>query len=168
MTQELTIRRVTSSPEDIETLVQLRHAMQTELDPGEGGRAGIGPSELIEATRAYFTKQLSGYHFSAFFVQYGAEVVATGGLVVYDNPPGPSNPSGTEGYIMNMYTVPAWRGHGLAKLILDRLVEHARAEGAGRVWLRASDQGRAVYERFGFHQRDSYMQMFIWKQEKAE
>jgi GNAT superfamily N-acetyltransferase len=162
MTQELTIRRVTSSPEDIETLVQMRYAMQMEL---EEGTPEVHPKDIIEATREYFTRQLSGYHFSAFFVQYGAEVVATGGLVVYDNPPGPSNPSGTEGYIMNMYTVPAWRGHGLAKLILDRLVEHARAEGAGRVWLRASEQGRKVYERFGFQPRGTYMQMFIWKQE---
>lgn len=165
MTQELTIRRVTSTPEDIETLVQMRYAMQTEL---EEGTPDIHPRDLLEANRDYFAKQLSGYHFAAFFVQFGTEVVATGGLVVYDNPPGPSNPSGTEGYIMNMYTMPAWRGHGLAKLILNRLVEHARAEGAGRVWLRASDQGRKVYERFGFQQRDTYMQMFIWKEEKPE
>lgn len=164
MTEELTIRRVTSAPEDVETLVQMRYAMQVEL--GEG-TASIDPKDIIDVTRDYFTKQLSGFHFAAFFVEYGAKIVATGGLVVYDNPPGPSNPSGTEGYIMNMYTDPAWRGHGLAKLILNRLVEHARAEGAGRVWLRASEIGRTVYERFGFVQRDHYMQMFIW-QEKNE
>lgn len=163
MTEELTIRRVTSSPEDIETLTRLRYAMQVEL---EEGREGVDPVDLIDSTREYFRKQLSGFHFSAFFVQYGNDVVATGGLVVYDNPPSPSNPSGTEGYIMNMYTAPAWRGHGLAKLILNRLVEHARAEGAGRIWLRASDIGRRAYERFGFQARDNYMQLFIWRQEE--
>jgi len=158
VTEELTLRRVT--PDDVETLVQMRYAMQVEL---EEWREGIDPADLLEANREYFRKQLSGFHFSAFFVQYGGDVVATGGLVVYDNPPGPSNPSGTEGYIMNMYTKPAWRGHGIAKLILNQLVAHARAEGAGRVWLRSSDQGRRVYERFGFQQRDTYMQMFIWE-----
>lgn len=163
MTQELTIRRVTSTVDDIETLVQMRYAMQVEL---EEGTDDVDPKDIIEETREYFRKQLSGFHFTAFFVQFGTEIVSTGGLVVYDNPPGPFNPSGTEGYIMNMYTVPAWRGHGLARLILNRLVEHARAEGAGRVWLRASEIGRSVYERFGFVPLDSYMQMFIWQEQE--
>jgi GNAT superfamily N-acetyltransferase len=163
VTDELTVRRVTSAPEDIEMLVQMRYAMQVELNEGQ---SGLDPADIIEETREYFTKQLSGFHFAAFFVQYGKEIVATGGVVVYDNPPSPSNRSGTEGYIMNMYTVPAWRGHGLAKRVLDRLVEHAHAEGAGRVWLRASDKGRRVYERWGFNTYPAYMEYRIpadWK-----
>jgi GNAT superfamily N-acetyltransferase len=158
MTEELTIRRVTSTPEDVETLVQLRLAMQEELNEG---RPGVQPQDIVEDIREYFTKQLSGFHFAAFFVQHGDGVVATGGVVVYDNPPSPSNRSGTEGYIMNMYTVPAWRGHGLAKRVLDRLVEHAHAEGAGRVWLRASEKGRSVYEQWGFTTYPAYMEYRI-------
>jgi GNAT superfamily N-acetyltransferase len=159
MTEELTIRRVTSTPEDIETLVQMRYAMQLELDEGRDGR--LDPKDIIEDTREYFTKQLSGFHFAAFFVQHAGEVVATGGVVVYDNPPSPANRSGTEGYIMNMYTAPSWRGHGLAKRVLDRLVEHAHAEGAGRVWLRASEKGRSVYEQWGFTSYPAYMEYRI-------
>ncbi|HVP04773.1 MAG TPA: GNAT family N-acetyltransferase [Dehalococcoidia bacterium] len=158
MTEELTIRRVTSSPEDIETLVQMRYAMQAELHEW---RTGADPKDIVDVTREYFQKQLSGFHFAAFFVQYGSEIVATGGVVVYDNPPSPSNRSGTEGYVMNMYTVPHWRGHGLARRILDRLVEHAHAEGAGRVWLRASKLGRRVYEKAGFRSYPDYMEYRI-------
>lgn len=158
MTDELTLRRVTSAPEDVETLVQMRYAMQVELDEGRGG---VDPKDILDETREYFTKQLSGFHFTAFFVQFGDEIVSTGGVVVYDNPPSPSNRSGTEGYIMNMYTVPAWRGHGLARRVLDRLVEHAHAEGAGRVWLRASEKGRRVYEQWGFNAYPAYMEYRI-------
>jgi uncharacterized damage-inducible protein DinB len=83
VTDELTIRRVTSTPEDIEMLVQMRYAMQVELNEGQ---SGVDPADIIEETREYFTKQLSGFHFAAFFVQYGKEIVATGGVVAYDNP----------------------------------------------------------------------------------
>mgnify|MGYP001580507277 CR=1 FL=1 len=154
MAEELTIRRATIS--DVDDLVRLRYAMQIELAEGHHG---VSPDQIVESTHDYFEKQLNGNHFAAFFALADGQIVGTGGFVVYDTPPSPSNPSGTEGYIMNMYTLPEWRKHGVATLILQALADHARHEGATRVWLRASTFGRKVYEHFGFEQRDSYMQM---------
>jgi GNAT superfamily N-acetyltransferase len=159
---DLTLRRAT--PDDAELLVRLRYEMQTELEEAEdpGAHAVLwrtSPAEVRDNVRAYFERELKGGHFAGYFVEKDGEVVATGCVVVYDTPPSPSNPSGAEGYIMNMYTVPAWRHHGLARRLLDKLIEHARAEGAGRVWLRASEQGRFVYRKYGFEEPGHYMQM---------
>ncbi len=153
---ELTIRRATV--DDVELLVRLRYEMQTELE-GDRHLGGVRPEDILDNVRTYFQRELKGGHFAGFFVENDGEVVATGCAVVYDVPPSPSNPSGAEGYIMNMYTVPAWRHHGLARRLLDKLIEHSRAEGAGRVWLRASDQGKAVYRKYGFEAPGHYMQM---------
>jgi GNAT superfamily N-acetyltransferase len=150
------MRRAT--PEDVELLVRLRYEMQHELE-GDSHLGGVSPADIKENVRAYFARELKGGHFAGFFVENEGDVVATGCVVVYDVPPSPSNPSGAEGYIMNMYTVPAWRHHGLARRLLDKLIEHARAEGAGRVWLRASEQGKFVYQKYGFELPGHYMQM---------
>lgn len=150
-----------ASLDDVETLVRLRHDMQQELH--EGHPHGVPPEELVDAIRAYFQKELRGGHFAAFFAERDGEIGATGAVVVYDVPPGPSNPSGTEAIIMNMYTVPKWRGHGLATLIMNELIRHGYQEGARRFWLRASEDGRAVYEKLGFEAPGHYMQKFVYE-----
>ncbi|MEX0682596.1 MAG: GNAT family N-acetyltransferase [Dehalococcoidia bacterium] len=158
MTADFRIRRATV--DDVEELVLLRHAMQTE-DLNEGDHHGVHPDEIIDAMRAYFQKELKGGHFAAFFAEHEGKVAATGALVVFDVPPGPSNPSGTEAYIMNMYTVPEHRREGLATLIMNTLIAHGYNEGARRFWLRASEEGRLVYQHLGFETPGHYMQKFV-------
>lgn len=143
--------------DDIEDLVRLRYAMQKEVAVSHHG---VSPEDIVESTHDYFEKQLNGNHFAAFFaVAPDGQIIGTGGFVVYDTPPSPGNPSGTEGYIMNMYTVPEWRNRGVAHAILDAIAKHARKEGATRLWLRYTEGSKHVYETFGFVPRDNYMQM---------
>jgi GNAT superfamily N-acetyltransferase len=156
MAHRFTIRRATL--DDVETLVALRLAMQIEMNEG---RHGVSPEEIVEQMRDYFARQLTGFHFAAFLAEAGTKVVGTGGVVVFDVPPSPSNPGGAEGYVMNMYTVPEWRGHGVAHAIVEMVVRHAYREGARRMWLRTSEEGESVYQRFGFRKRDHYMQMYL-------
>jgi GNAT superfamily N-acetyltransferase len=151
-----TIRRATL--DDVETLVSLRHVMQAEM---EHGYEVATPDEIIEPMRKYFREQLAGYHFAAFIAEVEGRPIGTGGVVVFDVPPSPSNPEGAEGYVMNMYTVPEWRGRGVAHSLVDALVRHAYGEGARRMWLRTSEDGESVYQRFGFRKRDHYMQMWL-------
>jgi GNAT superfamily N-acetyltransferase len=156
MAEAFTVRRCTM--DDVEELVRLRHDMQVEL--GEGDH-GVDPDAIVDATREYFVKQLNGYHFAAFFAEAGGKVIGTGAFVVYDVPPSPANPSGVDAYILNVYTLPEWRGSGVAAAVLERVIRQAYAEGARRVWLRTSPGAREVYERFGFEGRDNYMQKFL-------
>ena len=156
MTRNFTIRRATI--DDVEELVRLRHAMQVEMDHGH---QVASPDDIVGQLRDYFAKQLSGNHFAAFFAEAEGQVIGTGGVVVFDVPPSPSNPDGAEGYVMNMYTAPERRGEGVAHAIVDTIVRHAYGEGARRMWLRTSEDGEGVYERFGFEKRDHYMQMFL-------
>ncbi len=52
--------------------------------------------------------------------------------------------------VLNVFTEPEWRGRGAATLLMERLIEWARAERIVRVVLHASPAGRPVYERTGF------------------
>jgi GNAT superfamily N-acetyltransferase len=58
-----------------------------------------------------------------------------------------------------MYTVPAWRGRGVATALLNATMEHAKYQRARLVYLHTSDSGRGVYEKFGFAENPRYMQL---------
>ena len=49
-----------------------------------------------------------------------------------------------------MYTEPAVRRHGIAKRLMDEMIEWCRKEGFGSVSLHASEYGRPLYASLGF------------------
>lgn len=83
------------------------------------------------------------------------------GLLFFERPPTAGNLSGVDAYVMNMYTVPEWRGQGLAGALLRELIAHVRATPARRIWLHASAAGRPVYEAQGFVPKSSAMEL-VW------
>ena len=52
--------------------------------------------------------------------------------------------------VRGMATAPEQRGRGIGAAILDALVEHARSQGATRVWCNARTPALRLYERAGF------------------
>jgi GNAT superfamily N-acetyltransferase len=148
-----TIRRAVEG--DIEALVRLRLAMLAELrelDDSEMERTAA-------ANRRYFRDKLPNGEFIAFLTETKSEIVATSGLVLWERPP-TGGSSSIDGYIMNMYTVPEWRGRGIASALLEHLVRCAQEAGARRVFLRAvSAEGSRIYQRLGFAGSGTYMEL---------
>jgi len=164
MTDAITIRRATA--DDADELARLRHSMQSELfatDPH-----APSPDDIVDLNRDYFREKLPTGDFVAFVAESDGEIVATSGVVVYRAPPTGGNPTGVEGYIMNMYTVPAHRGDGIATRLLDHIVAHIRSLGGHRVWLRASDYGRPVYHRYGFRGDDPSYMLYPFPEQATE
>ncbi len=154
MADELSILRATA--DDAGEMARLRRDMQAELLTTGDRTLALDAASLLH-NRDYFREKLPTGEFVAFLAETGGVIAGTSGMVVYRAPPTQGNPTGVEGYIMNMYTVPAYRGQGIATRLLERIVEHARGLGARRVWLRASEVGRPVYARFGFGDDPHYM-----------
>lgn len=148
MTGDITIRRATA--DDAEAMARLRRDMQIELMPTDTRPDLLPPDALVSHNRDYFREKIPTPDFIAFLAEADGEIVGTSGIVMYRVPPTGGNPTGIEGFVMNMYTVPSFRGRDIATRLLGRLVEHARGLGARRVWLRASEYGRPVYDRYGF------------------
>lgn len=148
--------------DDIETLVTLRLVMMADV-PGHDDTAAEpeGVFALAEANRSYMREAMATGEFVAYVAESGGVMVATSGLRIYRMAPHNGNIRGVGAYILNMYTVPAWRGRGLASALLECLVELAREAGATSVSLRASDAGRPVYQRYGFTSDARFMSFHI-------
>jgi GNAT superfamily N-acetyltransferase len=149
----LIVRRVTSA--DVEAWARLRVALIASLRE-------VGPdvAAALEASiAAWLRERIDSPAFGAFVAVDEARVVASGGISLYDNPPGPS-PATREAYVMSMFTEPDARGRGVARAVLEAMLDFARAAGGvGRVWLRATEMGRPVYVRAGFEAQDSYLEL---------
>ena len=61
-------------------------------------------------------------HFAAIVAEVEDELVGSGGISIYEVPPG-KRAEAAEGYVMSMYTMPAHRGRGVALAILDGLID---------------------------------------------
>ncbi len=51
---------------------------------------------------------------------------------------------------MNMYTLPAWRGRGVATALMQEIINYVQNTSARRIRLQTTKDGQPVYERCGF------------------
>jgi GNAT superfamily N-acetyltransferase len=51
---------------------------------------------------------------------------------------------------VNVFTEPQWRRHGIAGLLVGEIVTWSKDQRLDRLILHALDEGRSLYEKFGF------------------
>jgi GNAT superfamily N-acetyltransferase len=145
-----------ATAEDAASLARLRAAFLAEV-----AQADAADPALLDALRRYFAAALPAGEFVAYLAEAGGEIVATSGLVFHRHAPSHHNHSGCEGYILNMYTLPAWRGRGIATTLLRKLLDVASERGCPRVSLHARPQGRPIYVKAGFVAVETEMRLAL-------
>jgi len=136
--------------DDIGVLVSFRK--QQLIDEGQTPNNNID-HELSD----YFAKCLSDESLVQYVAVENGEIVATGGVHFYTYPPSFTNSSGKIAYIASMYTLPEYRGKGIATNIMHILMEEAHSRGYSRIRLYASEHGRPVYAKLGFKDTTGFM-----------
>jgi GNAT superfamily N-acetyltransferase len=154
------VRRATIA--DVAVIVELRLAMIGEIT--ERRRASGAPTHDVDldAMRGPSERWAADHidrDFLAWIADLDGRPAGSVGLMWFNHPPGPTNPAGTEAYLLNVYTRPEARGMGLARGLMERAFEAARDAGIKRVWLRTSEAGRPLYESLGFHATDDDMRL---------
>jgi GNAT superfamily N-acetyltransferase len=141
----VTYRRAT--PDDVDVLVDYRLKFLADY---AGAERAPDEERVAKKLRAYFREAVPRGDFVAWLAERDGEVVATSGMVVWQIPPNNSVPTGRQGYVLNMYTVPEARRRGICAALLEKMIEEARALGLSRVHLHATREGEAIYRRRGF------------------
>ena len=123
---------------------------------------GIAPDcDIDTELDAFFKKWLVSKDFLQLIAEENGKLLSTAAIVYYDLPPSFTNKIGVRGYITNVYTGPEHRGKGLAKTLLKMLLDDAKSRGIKKIWLGASKLGRPLYEKLGFIQQESYMELTL-------
>ncbi len=145
MSDDVTIRQATAA--DVPDLVRLRRAMFEAM--GFDDAAQLAAADAAAA--AYFATAIPSGEFHGWLAFTSAnEAVGSGGAVIDQHPPGPSNLSGRSGYIMNVVTMPRHRRQGISRRIMQTMLEWLAEQGIRRVKLHTTGIGRPLYEELGF------------------
>lgn len=152
---EATIRRATAA--DLQAVLELKLALDLEL-------AGALPAERVPDHEASVREYLGSHLADGRYLAWVAEapdgtLVGTVGMVLIDRPPHPRSRRPGEGFVYNVYTVPGWRGRGIARRLMEAVIDAARMLRLRRVLLRTSHDGRELYDSLGFVDPGYYRQL---------
>jgi GNAT superfamily N-acetyltransferase len=137
---------------DVDTLVHHRLAMFTEMG------THVDVASVATAFGEWVTRLLPAGTYRGWVIEApDATVVAGGGLTIIPWPPGPWYMGGRIAFVYNVYTEPAHRRRGLARMIMDAIHDWCRDEGISVVALNASGEGLPLYESMGYQQMPSPM-----------
>ena len=152
MQMEITYRKLTE--DDLDAFIRLRIAQLRE----EGAKEDI---DLGPALEDYYGRHLADGTFVSWLALDGDRIVGTSGMSFAEKPPYFGCPNGKIGLLSSMYTDPAYRRRGIARELLRRVTEEARAFGCGAVQITASDMGVLLYTDFGFRKNPNFMQLSL-------
>lgn len=144
---------------DMEAVTGLRLALLRETDPAAAGDHSL--QVLRPATLALFRRSLESSDWQTWVAEApgGPAPIAVGTMALWQRPPYPGNLAGLDTYLLNMYTVPAFRHRGAARGIANAALAWARQRGAPKVVLHATADGRALYRSLGFVGSTAYMEL---------
>jgi len=139
--QEITYRKL--EPKDINRFIELRKLQLID----EGSKETV---DITDSLSDYFKRHLADGTFISWVAEADGEIIATSGISFFEKPPYFNNPSGLIGLLSCMYTVPAYRRKGIAKKLIDLIINEAKEYGCTVIQLTASDEGTLLYENYGF------------------
>ena len=146
---EICYQRLTEK--ELDRFIRMRIAQLRE----EGAKDEM---DLAPALQDYYARHMADGTFVSWLAKDGDRIIGTSGMSFVEKPPYFGCPTGRIGLLSSMYTAPEYRRRGIARELLRRVVEEARAYGCGTVQITASDMGVFLYTDFGFVKNRNFMQ----------
>lgn len=140
---------------DIAEIIDMRLKFVLEL-------SGVQPEQKIQTLRenmtSYFQKAIRENSCHTFLAYVDGTIAGIGSVCYRDMPGNFNNITGKWGYIMNMYTLPAYRKRGICNTLLNHLVQEGKKDGITAFELHATKEGEQVYKKTNFrlHPEPSY------------
>jgi len=140
-----TIRAATVA--DVPTLVRHRRMMWWDM-----GRQDVAALDRMEpAAREYFSAAVADGSYCGFLaLSESGEVVGGAGIVISPWPGSFHQQQPRRAMILNMYVEKPYRRQGIARALMEAMIDWCRREDFAYVGLHASDEGRPLYEKLGF------------------
>lgn len=136
-----------ASTDDLDTLVLHRSEMFRDM----GYADGTAMESMSARFRVWLLKNMNSGEYHAWLICVADGSVAAGaGLWLMDWTPHMIGNGSRRGNILNVYTAPSFRRRGLARYLMQALLDWCRANQIDTVILHASPAGRSLYESMGF------------------
>jgi GNAT superfamily N-acetyltransferase len=147
----VTIRRATDA--DTALLAEHRAAVWVETDRWTS--AELQPQ--VPVWRDFFRRCMRDDSYAAFIAEDGGAAIGSGGLLTYLTIPRPGFASDRAGRVQSVYVAPHARRRGVARAIVQHIVDLARRKQLTSLVLHPTEAARALYADFGFRPADEMM-----------
>lgn len=131
---------------DVSEILRQRRAMYEDMEYRDAETLAA----MVSISTDYLITALSDGSFRAWFALTGDCVVGGGAIVISPWPAHPYDLECRRATILNVYTYPQNRRRGIARRIMQTMIDWCKREGFARVTLHASPDGRHLYESLGF------------------
>ena len=146
---------IKATKNDIETLMKIRMEMLKEVNSLSDDY--VFDKSFIENCRKNF--ECTGETQTDILCIENGEPVACANLCYLSMMPTFSHLTGKRAHLMNVYVKKDFRRKGLAKKMLELLIEEAKSRKVTEISLDATEKGRPLYESMGFCCNASAMTM---------
>ena len=130
----------------------LRHRRRMFEDMGE--RDPVALDAMAASSLGVIARGLEDGSWRGFVAEEGdrsdRRAVGSGALLISVWPGQPQDPQPRRATILNVYTEADRRRRGIARRLMEHMLDWCRREGFAQVSLHASDDGRPLYESLGF------------------
>lgn len=139
---------------DIPTLMKWRAEVILHVFGQDADKA------LLNANRDYYKATIGNGNHKAFIASDKDQDYGCGGVCFSYELPSPDNPTGKCAYLMNIYVRDEYRNHGVAHIIVRKLIEEAKNHGCGKIYLETTSEGKPVYSSLGFKDMPDMMKYY--------
>jgi len=136
----------TATRGDIPAILRQRRAMYEDMDYTDSEKLAA----MQSIASGYLKTALANGSFRAWLASSENNVVAGGAVVISPWPAHPYDLECRRATILNVYTDPQYRRRGIARQLMQTMIDWCKREGFANVSLHASKDGRHLYESLGF------------------
>ncbi len=132
---------------DLDSLVLQRHKMWKDIRYFTKGQYEVGD----RAYRSWLNKKIrSGEVVGFLATDRSGKAMSVACVWLQEGAPRPGNPKAIRPYVFSVFTEKSVRRKGLASQVMKEAMKWCKIKGYSRMWLHASEQGRAVYQKLGW------------------
>lgn len=132
--------------DDLPEILRQRRGMYEDMNYNDAGALAA----MVSISAHYLAKALTDGSFRAWLALSEGEVAGGRAVIISPWPAQPYDLECRRATILNVYTYRQYRRRGVARRLMQTMIDSCRSEGLARVTLHASDDGRALYESLGF------------------
>ena len=117
--------------------------------------------EIENNLNIYFENHINKEDFIGMVCEYNGKIVSAAYLIMLDYPAYPGLLNGKAGKIINVYTYPEYRKKGIAKKLMEELINEAKINGIKSIDLKSTGDGYELYKKLGFVDDNSFKNMIL-------
>ena len=150
MKSEITVKIARES--DLPVVLAIRMEMLSVVNEGK-----TFDDAFVERSRDYFTNGAQ----TTVLAFDGENAVGCATICYVRVTPTFSHPTGKRAHIMNVYVREEYRRRGIAREMMEILLDEAKSRGVSQITLDATESGRPLYKSLGFSGSEEFMELIF-------